>query len=82
MMVLEKKKTLTKTITFMAIVAAINVILSFMTNFVPFLTVVLIIVLPLTSSIVEVACEDKFFPIYAFGTLGLSFAVTFWKYTA
>ena len=74
-----KKDTLTKTITFMALFAAINVVLSLPTLFVPYLSVILVIFLPLTSAIVEVACEDKYFPIYALGTLGLCFAVMFWN---
>ena len=79
MEVFNKKDTLTKTITFMALFAAINVVLSLPTIFVPYLSVILIIFLPLTSAIVEVACEDKYFPIYALGTLGLCFAVMFWN---
>lgn len=79
MEVFNKKDTLTKTITFMALFAAINVVLSLPTLFVPYLSVILIIFLPLTSAIVEVACEDKYFPIYALGTLGLCFVVMFWN---
>lgn len=79
MEVFNKKDTLTKTITFMALFAAINVVLSLPTLFVPYLSVILVIFLPLTSAIVEVACEDKYFPIYALGTLGLCFAVMFWN---
>lgn len=79
MAILEKKNTLIKTITFMSIFAAINIVLSFAAGYIPFLTVLLVILLPLTSAVVEVACDDKYFPIYAFGTLGLCFAVTFWN---
>lgn len=74
-----KKETLTKTITFMAIMAAINVIFALLTAFVPFLSVALVIFLPLTSALVEIECKDKYFPIYAFGTIGLSIAATFWN---
>lgn len=79
MAIFNKKDTLTKTITFMALFAAINVVLSALTYITPFLSVVLVIFLPLTSTIVEVACKDKYYPIYAFGTIGLTFAVTFWN---
>lgn len=79
MAIFNKKDTLTKTITFMAIMAAINIILSLLSAFVPFLTVFLVIFLPITSALVEVSCEDKYFPIYAFGTIGLCFAVSFWN---
>ena len=63
----------------MAIFAAINIVLTLIANFVPFVTVFLVIFLPLTSAIVEVACKDKYFPIYGFGTLGLCIAVSFWN---
>lgn len=79
MAIFNKKDTLTKTITFMALFAAINVVLSALTYITPFLSVVLVIFLPLTSALVEVACKDRYYPIYAFGTIGLTFAVTFWN---
>lgn len=60
----------------MALMAAINVIFSFLTVAVPFLSVALIIFLPLTSAIVEITCKDRYFPIYAFATIGLSIVVT------
>lgn len=56
--------------------AAINVIFSFLTVAVPFLSVALVIFLPLTSAIVEITCKDRYFPIYAFATIGLSIIVT------
>lgn len=60
----------------MAMMAAINVIFSLFTAFVPFLSVALIIFIPLTSTIVEVFCKDRYFPIYAVATLGLSVCVS------
>lgn len=75
----NKKDTLTKTITFMAIMAAINIVLSLIGAFVPFSYIFLIIVMPLTSALVEILCKDRYFPIYAFGTVGLSIAATFWN---
>lgn len=59
--------------------AGINIVLSIFGYFVPFLSVILVIFLPLTSALVEVNCETKYFPIYAFGTIGLSIAATFYN---
>lgn len=71
-----KKETLIRTISFMSFFVAINVICSFLTTIVPVVSIVLIIFLPLTSAVVEVNCKDRWFPIYAFATIGLSIVVT------
>ena len=71
-----KKETLIRTISFMSFFVAINVICSFLTTVVPILGIILIIFLPLTSAVVEVNCKDRWFPIYAFATIGLSIVVT------
>ena len=72
MAVLNKKTTLIRTISFMAIFVAINVLCSFLTTVLPLLSVILIIFLPLTSAVVEITCKDRWFPIYALATIGLS----------
>jgi len=71
-----KRQTLIKTISFMSLFVAINVICSFLTTLVPLISIVLIIFLPLTSAVVEVNCKDRWFPIYAFATIGLSVVVS------
>ena len=71
-----KRNTLIRTICFMAFFVAINVICSFLTNTLPLVSIILIIFLPLTSAVVEVNCKDRWFPIYAFATIGLSIVVT------
>jgi len=71
-----KKETLIRTISFMSFFVAINVICSFLTTIVPVVSIILIIFLPLTSAVVEVNCKDRWFPIYAFATVGLSLVVT------
>lgn len=81
MATLFKKRTLIGQICLMAIMAAINVVFSFLSDIVPFLGVILVIFMPLTSAIVETACEDKYFPIYAFATIGLSVVVTLSSFT-
>lgn len=71
-----KKETLIRTICFMSFFVAINVICSFLTTIIPVVSIVLIIFLPLTSAVVEINCKDRWFPIYAFATIGLSIVVT------
>lgn len=71
-----KKQTLIRTICFMSFFVAINVICSFLTTVLPLLSILLIIFLPLTSAVVEVMCKDRWFPIYAFATIGLSIVVS------
>ena len=60
----------------MSFFVAINVICSFLTTVLPLVSIILIIFLPLTSAVVEVNCKDRWFPIYAFATIGLSIVVT------
>jgi len=76
MSVFYKKETLIRTICFMSFFVAINVICSFLTTVLPLLSIILIIFLPLTSALVEVMCKDRWFPIYAFATIGLSIVVS------
>ena len=71
-----KRQTLIRTICFMSFFVAINVICSFLTTLFPLASVILIIFLPLTSALVEVTCKDRWFPIYAFATVGLSIVVS------
>lgn len=75
-MLFSKKETLIRSIPLMAMMAAINVIFSLFTTFIPFLSVILIIFIPLTSTLVEIYCKDRYFPIYAIATLGLSICVS------
>ena len=71
-----KKETLIRTICFMAFFVAINVVCSFLTTVLPLISILLIIFLPLTSAIVELMCKDRWFPIYAVATIGLSIVVS------
>ena len=60
----------------MSFFVAINVICSFLTTVLPLVSIILIIFIPITSAVVEVNCKDRWFPIYAFATIGLSIVVT------
>ena len=76
-MTLNKKFTsIPQCITFMAIMAAINVIFVLLTTFVPFLLFLLVFVLPLSCTLVVLLCPKKLFIIYACATIGLCMIVT------
>lgn len=74
-----KKQTLIQNITYMALMAAINVIFVLLTTLVPFLVFLIVFVLPLTSTIVTLHCKKRYFPIYAVATIGLCLLCTIWK---
>ena len=78
-MEIKKKETLTQNITYMALMAAINVIFVLITTFFPVLFFLIVFILPLTSAIVVVHCKKRYFPIYAFATIGLCLICTIWK---
>lgn len=75
----KKKETLVQNITYMAIMAAINVVFVLITVFVPFLFFLIVFVLPLTSTIVTLHCKKRYFPIYAVATIGLCMICTMWQ---
>ena len=79
MSVFKKKETIVENMTYMGLMAAINVVFVLLTTFVPFLFFLIVFVLPLTSTIVALHCNKKYFPIYAFATIGLCLLVTIWK---
>lgn len=60
----------------MSFMVAINVLCAFLTTVIPLVSIILIIFLPLTSALVEVTCKDRWFPIYAIATIGLSIVVS------
>lgn len=74
-----KRETLIQNITYMALMAAINVIFVLLTTFVPVLFVFLVFILPLTSAIVTIHCKKRYFPIYALATIALCLICTIWK---
>ena len=75
----KKKETLIQNITYMAIMAAINVVFVLITVLVPFLFFLIVFVLPLTSTIVTLHCKKRYFPIYALATIGLCMICTMWQ---
>ncbi|MCX5775625.1 MAG: DUF2232 domain-containing protein [Firmicutes bacterium] len=73
---MHDKKTVIQNITYMAIMAAINVIFSVLAMFLPLASLVLMLVLPLTSVIVVLFCKEKYFIIYAVSTILLCLLIT------
>lgn len=63
----------------MALMAAINIIVAEIAGLSLIASLFLILILPLTSAIVEFTCKDRYFPIYAIATFGLSLGLTFWN---
>ena len=79
MRLVYQRENLTKSIPLMALMAAINIIVAELAGLSPIVSVFLVLVLPLTSALVELCCKDRYFPIYAVATFGLSLALTFWN---
>lgn len=75
MQIFKKRETPVQNIAYMAIMSAINIIFVLITNLLPVMLFLLVLVLPLTSTIVTLYCKKKYYPIYAIATLGLCFAV-------
>ena len=75
----KKRETLVQNITYMALMAAINVVFVLLTTLVPVLFILIVFVLPLTSVIVTLLCKKIYFPIYAFSTIGLCMICTLWR---
>ena len=79
MKLLTKRETLQQSIALMALMAAINIVVSVVAAFSIIASVFLILVLPLTSTIVTISCKEKYFPVYAIATIGLSLVATIWN---
>ena len=73
----KKRETPVENITYLAIMAAINVIFVLLTNVLPVLFFLIVFVLPLTSAVVTLFCKKIYFPIYFVVTLLLCFLVNF-----
>jgi len=70
-----KAPTPVRTITYMALMAALNVTFAFIASLVPLAGLFLAIALPLASALVVLKTDVRYYPIYALATLGLSLVV-------
>ena len=62
--------------TFMALMSAINVVVTLLTCFLWYLAIVLILILPLTSVLVGLYCKKRYYPLYIICSLLLCYLVT------
>jgi len=79
MNIFSKRETLTQNITYMAIMSAINIIFSVIASFLPIFSIILILILPLTSTLVTIYCKNKYYIIYAIASIGLSLVATIYN---
>lgn len=79
MKLFTKRETIQQNIAFMAIMAAINIVLSVVSALVPFMSIFLFLLMPLTSALVEFFCKDRYYPIYFAASIGLSLVSTLWN---
>ena len=71
MAIFQKKTTLVHNITYMALMTAINVIFIVLDTYIPFLTLLLILLLPFVSAVVSYFCQKRSYIIYALASVGL-----------
>ena len=73
MALFQKKTSLVHHITYMGIMAAINLIFIVLAHFVPLMMLLLILLLPFASAVVSYYCLKRYYLIYAIATIGLCF---------
>lgn len=74
-----KKETLIQNIAFMALMGAINLVITLLMTFIPFIVAITLIFLPLTSVLVTLYCKKRYYPLYMVTTLGLCLLVTMYN---
>lgn len=79
MKIFSKRTTIQQNISFMAMMAAINIIISVIAALSSIAGIFLIIILPLTSVLVAMYCDNRYYIIYAVATFGLSIVATLWN---
>lgn len=67
-----KSRTLTHQLAYIAIMSAITIIFSVLTNFIPLVSLLLLLFLPFISALVAITCDLKLFPIYLVSVILLS----------
>lgn len=75
--IFQKRETLVQNMAFLAIMAAVNIVLLFLCRFLPYLLLLLTLILPFVSLLVTVLCKKRYYPIYIVTTIGLSLLVSF-----
>lgn len=77
----KKKETLIQNIAFMSLMGAINLVITLLMTFIPFIVAITLIFLPLTSVLVTLYCHKRYYPLYLITTLGLCLLVTMYNIT-
>ena len=67
----QKKTTLVHHITYMGIMAAVNLVFIVLATYVPLMMLLLILLLPFASAVVSYYCLKRYYPIYAVASIGL-----------
>ena len=75
----KKKETLIQNVAFMSLMGAINLVITLLMTFIPFIVAITLIFLPLTSVLVTLYCKKKYYPLYMLATLGLCLLVTMYN---
>lgn len=68
-------RTRTHQLVYVAIMTGLTIVLSILTNFIPFMSLFLIVFLPFVAALVAIVTDLKFFPIYAVSSILLSVVV-------
>lgn len=76
----RKKETVVENMAFMAMFAGIDALLSLVAALLPVSAIFLMVVVPLTATIVALLCRARYFPIFFFATLGTCIAVSAWNF--
>ena len=77
MSLFNKRETLTQNITYMGLMIAINVVaITLMTYVLPILFIPFVLIMPMTSTVVTLFCDKRYFLLYMFATIGICLLVT------
>lgn len=68
-------KTITHQLVFIAIMSAITIVLSILTDIIPFMSIFLIIFLPFVAGLVAITTDLKYYPIYVVTSILLSIVI-------
>ncbi len=69
----SKRETVSQNISFIGLMAAINAVIVGLASFIPVLFILIIFILPITSTLVWIYCQKKYFFIYAIATILVCF---------
>ena len=77
----RKRNSPTENLTFIALMASFDAIVSLIAALLPLSAVFVMIFVPLTSAAVAIFCKNRFLPVYLFSALGICLALSAWNIT-